>query len=515
MLATLNAIAYGLNATPIGENASARLAALPQAEDTTAADTALAAVGEDGSVLLWDLIGQAGGFQYPIFIVFVIGLFLIFAKVYELYTDRREAKALEEAPLAQMGMKRITRLVANQRQSMLAELQATMLNVFQTSRDANTLHEEIANFIQFQRDRFDTFKRRVDFLSDTAGALGLLGTVWGMFTVFSGNIEDKQAILGGMGVALVSTLLGLIASIILNLSSTEVYSFFDKRLDQIEDKSDELRFRLMELAMSGDGVATPVPEAPSAAPAEATHDGRMQPVETAAAAQPAETSMPAAEPEAATAAVETAPAPHRLEAVDVPASAPVGSTLRGVRLKLTDEAGDAVVGETVRLAVRDGSGTIEPGPSSATLQTDDRGEVTFDWQLPTEAGRCTVAADVPEADASDTSVDLSVAAEAGPPEQYAQSGNNQGAEVGQALPKPLRVRLRDAHDNPVAGYPVTFRVETGSGTFEDGSQHIEIATDDEGVAATAFVTGDEPGLNTVVAVVDDKEIKFQTMALEA
>ena len=50
-----------------------------------------------------------------------------------------------------------------------------------------------------------------------------------------------------MGFALITTLLGLIVSIFLNLSSTEIFSLFNRRLDRIAEKSDELRFRLMEL----------------------------------------------------------------------------------------------------------------------------------------------------------------------------------------------------------------------------------------------------------------------------
>ena len=52
-----------------------------------------------------------------------------------------------------------------------------------------------------------------------------------------------------MGFALITTLLGIVVSIILNLSSTEVSSYFNRRLDRIAEKSDELRFRLMELVM--------------------------------------------------------------------------------------------------------------------------------------------------------------------------------------------------------------------------------------------------------------------------
>ena len=214
-----------------------------EAADTASAQTGF---GTEGNFLLWDLIGEAGGFQYPIFGLLAIGLFLISAKLYELYKDQKAARELEETSLEEMEMKRIAMLVANQKESMLAELQATMINVYQTTKDAATLHEEIANYIQFQRDRFGTFKLRIDFLADTAGAVGLLGTVWGILTVFTGGgIDDEQRVLAGMGVALISTLLGLVVSITLNLISTEVHSFFDNRLDQIEDKADELRFRLL------------------------------------------------------------------------------------------------------------------------------------------------------------------------------------------------------------------------------------------------------------------------------
>lgn len=500
--------------------------AAPQQADTAAADTTAATFGSGGSgVFLWDLIGEAGGFQYPIFFVFIVGLFLIFAKVYELFTDRREAQELEDAPLADMNLKRITMTVANQRESMLAELQATMLNVFQTSKDAATLHEEIANFIQFQRERFDTFKRRVDFLSDTAGALGLLGTVWGMFTVFSsGNTSDKEVVLLGMGTALISTALGLIASIILNLSSTEVYSFFDRRIDQIEDKADELRFRLMELVMHENGAASPAP-APvqqAAAPAVATSapsaDGQAAaPTETVAAAPSSSQPAPAAEAPAPSsgdgsdAGVVAAPEPEQLDVAQLPARAPVATTTRAI-VRVTDAQDQPVPEAAVQVRVQ-GEGGQVAGEKTATLATDADGQAAFDWQLPGTAGVHTVAVRVPEA-SGDLSRTLSVTAEPGPPEQLAHSGNNQGAEVGHALPKPLRVRMQDAHDNPVPDHPVQFEVEMGSGTFENGSQSITLPTNDDGIAAAAFTVGDEPGFNTILAQVGEKEIKFQAMGLE-
>jgi biopolymer transport protein ExbB/TolQ len=500
-----------------------------QAADTSsaAADTGL---GSGDGFLLWDLIGEAGGFQYPIFGLLAIGLFLISAKIYELYSDRRAAQELEEASLEDMDMNRIAMLVANQKKSMLADLQATMLNVFQTTNDAATLHEEIANFIQFQRERFGTFKQRIDFLADTAGAVGLLGTVWGILRVFTGGgIDDEQRVLAGMGIALVSTLLGLVVSITLNLISTEVYSFFDNRLDQIEDKADELRFRLLELGLSQNGTESseseraaskgaleasapdPQPAGRSRSPAQTT---TPSPTEEAVGSnrEPSREQQGSEDPASSLAAVE--PAPKRLEEVDLAETAPIASTLADVTLKLTAEDGEPVADKPVQVEVAEGSGHLANGQSEVTRRTDENGLLTFDWHLPDTTGSCEAVATVPSADASGTTTQFSVYARPGPPTRYKQGGNNQGAEIGASLPKPLSVTIFDEYGNPVPDHAVQFQVNGGEGKFENGETSMEVTTNESGEASVGFWVGETPGLNTVSAVVGDEEVGFQAMALE-
>ena len=509
------------------------LIAVPQAIAQEASDTASAetGLGSGDGFLLWDLIGQAGGFQYPIFGILAIGLFLISAKVYELYKDRQAAEELEEASLEDMEMKRIAMLVANQKKSMLADLQATMINVYQTTQDAATLHEEIANFVQFQRDRFDTFKLRIDFLADTAGAIGLLGTVWGILTVFTGGgIDDEQRVLAGMGVALISTLLGLVVSIVLNLISTEVYSFFDNRLDEIEDKADELRFRLLELGLSENGTQESVPDrAPEASAASSEQDGRTsrsvqesEPAQAKEASSLKQASGRADEPDSSVPSSESPaspktvpePIPRRLGVADCPDTATVASTLGGVQLKVIGEDGEPVSDEPVRIAVDDESGELDDGTSEITRRTDEQGVVTFDWHLPETADSCEAVATVPSSDLSGTSTRLSVEALPGPPRHYSQEGNNQGAEMGQPLPKPLTVKLFDEYENPILDQEVEFRVESGGGTFQNGKQSITATTDAKGKAAVEYKAGSEPGLNTVTASIGNEDVSFQAMTLE-
>jgi biopolymer transport protein ExbB/TolQ len=196
---------------------------------------------------LFALLEQAGGIRYAIYLVLVIGIFLLCLKAYDLLNDKGKSKSLFDKSFRYMDIQDIFKAIASEKDHMLSRIAAVQLNVYQSSKSAEYLHDEISNYNRFHQDNFSIYRSRIDFLSDTAGALGLLGTVWGMFMVFStGNLEKEQ-ILAGMGVALLTTLLGLVVSIILNFFTTIIQSYFSKYLELIVDKADELRFRLMEL----------------------------------------------------------------------------------------------------------------------------------------------------------------------------------------------------------------------------------------------------------------------------
>ena len=506
-------------------------------EELSAADTSLteevaADIATEGLTMdnLWGLVGQARGFQYPIFLTLIIGLFLIAMKVYELRADSKEAEDLETAAFPEMDSRRITLLVSNQDDSMSARLHATMLNVFQTQRSADTLHEEISNFLQYQHDRFSTFKRRVDFLSDTAGALGLLGTVWGIFTVFSSGTADRQIILIGMGVALITTLLGLVVSIILNLSSTEVYSFFNRRLDEIGDKADELRFRLMELASeethtvttpmaatAGVGAEISEPASvhtkePSRPKTDSRTGGQTMQEGNARHALNSQASVSASQTETAVAdppAQEDVSQPEQVILQELPSEATVADKVRG-NVQVVGGSGEPL-SASVRLSCS--GGTFENGEDAITVEATDEG-ASFTWATGTEAGTDVLEATVETEDnAISTRHELKL--QPGEPARYAQQGNNQGAPVGQPLPKPFQVVLRDSHDNPVPGHEVFFEAEDGDGTFENGKAKTRVVTNRDGVASASFTLGDAPGLRQVTARLGEKTLTFQAMAIES
>ncbi|MDX1494598.1 MAG: MotA/TolQ/ExbB proton channel family protein [Longimicrobiales bacterium] len=453
-----------------------------------AADTGFA-VGD-----FWSLTQQAGPLRWPIFFILAFGLVQVFIKLYELIRDRSVSASLRSVDYSTMSLKELASLISRQEASMLASLQATMINVFQVRPAEGLLHDEITNFVQFQQDQFEVFRRRMEFLSDTAGALGLMGTVWGMFTVFFQGTAEQDVILRGMGIALITTLLGLVVSIILNFSSTELSTFFNKRLEQVSTKSDELRFRLMELAPQS-SAASAVPE-------------------------PASETRPAV-PEPATA---SSPSPHGGNGS--------GTTAEGPGWRYVEFEGDghaARAGDEVELAVvvRNGSDAPAPGvpvfvkitSGDAALasggralreSSDASGRVAFTCQAPERVGSFTLEANLPEQPGSPTLLQIPV--RPAEPQRIEKEGNNQAAVAGSRLPLPLGVRVHDRFGNPVADLPIAFRVKQGDGKLGVGQTERQVTTNGAGLAATPFIVSSSAGQNVVAATIEGTKSTVEFVA---
>ena len=462
---------------------SAVIVTIPQVEG----DSGAFAVGD-----FWSLTQQAGPLRWPIFFVLAFGLVQVFIKLYELIRDRQLSGDLTAADLARMDLDSITGLIARQDETMLSSLQSTMVNVFQTRPGEGLLHDEISNFVVFQQDQFSNFRRRMEFLSDTAGALGLMGTVWGMFTVFFQGTAEQDVILRGMGIALITTLLGLVVSIILNFSTTELSTFFGKRLDAVSGKSDELRFRLMELAPK-----------PVTAEALAQLQVSAAAVTTAPAETPTPTPIP--EPGAVMPPAETEPVPakptwHYVEVSGGPHAGVVGGRVSDITLVVRNPDGDAAEGIPVLVTIASPGGALDDGARTLRSSSSLVGVVQFDYTLPEQAGTFSLDVMLPDQPGTATRVDIEVGA--APPAKIELEGNNQAAVAGMRLPLPLGVRLADRYDNPVVGAVVGFMVEQGDGRFASGNGTLQVTTGEDGRAVAPFVVSSNAGQNVVSASVE-------------
>ncbi len=320
----------------------------------------------------WSLTKLGGGISIAIFGVFALGIFLISMQLYELAMDKVKGRVLLSVNYRQLSLGEVNKLVMRHPNSLTARLYATLLSVFHNTGNTTEFHTEIANYIEMQHDRFDTFKSRLGFLSDTAGALGLLGTVWGMFTTFFGGNLDSQRILNGMGLALVTTLIGLVVSIILNFFSTEVFSMFNKRLELISSKADEFRLWLMAIVhqrnkrkteTGGSGGQTPgksdVPRT-DAAPQPSLSTLKMRPLSEMQ--QESLIGQPLAEPIAV--CVET-------------------------------RDGQRVAGVPIRFVITEGDGKLENNRRTALVRTDRHGLATIRWTMGEKVAPQKLAASIP------------------------------------------------------------------------------------------------------------------------
>ncbi|RME01197.1 MAG: MotA/TolQ/ExbB proton channel family protein [Calditrichaeota bacterium] len=156
-------------------------------------------------------------------------------------------------------LRRVIRLVQGGQPNRAARLLHQMIATFNKTGRAEPIGDDINTYLVSERDSFETFNRVMGFLSDTAGAMGLLGTVWGIFETFHAGKMDGPTILQGMSISLVTTLVGLVISLVLNMGTTTIFAFFNRQLNLLATRAEELRQALLyiEAKSSTNGRSTP------------------------------------------------------------------------------------------------------------------------------------------------------------------------------------------------------------------------------------------------------------------
>jgi len=87
----------------------------------------------------------------------------------------------------------------------------------------------------------------VSYCSNSAGALGLAGTLVGMYSSFSAAGTDPNSVYVGISLALVSTLLGVAVSLLLETAETIVSRFAGKQLSMSRSWGDDVSARMADL----------------------------------------------------------------------------------------------------------------------------------------------------------------------------------------------------------------------------------------------------------------------------
>ena len=439
--------------------------------------------GDVGS--FWAMAQLGGGIGYIIMAVLALGLFLILFKGINLYIDKRNSRSLIGAGFAGMSLPAIMELTRESAQTIAGNTLRHLIEFHRAGGHAESMHNELVFYVDQENEKFETYRSWLNFLSDSAGALGLLGTVWGVFLTFFGGNLDSEKILNGMGIALITTLLGLVVSLVLNLFNTQIYGIFQRRLEMVTRKADELRLILLQ-------HSTP------AAPAEAAPR----------AAEPASPAPPAKPPAAP---VESRP--PRLSILGVPARGLAAGEMKkgAIRLQAHQPDGTPLAKATVQVQA-EGPLQIDGRNGRAEVVTDKNGLALVDVQGGETAGKGRIRLQLAGAEASET-VDLTVHP-AEPAQLAVLGGSDQAGQINTVLAEPLRLMVTDRFGNPVTDAPVNFKLTMGSGKFPDGKPQFIARSDAAGMVEARLRLGDKTGFHVVEAALNGRKpvVEFRLLS---
>lgn len=462
---------------------------------------------------LWDITLLAGFWRYIIIADFILGMMTILYKGTELALDGQRARELERLKFKRVTLVDVMRVIKNNKNSMLSQLFKRMLDLYQTRKSAEGFSDEIVDFVQIQQDRFQTFQTKMAFFSDTAGALGLLGTVWGMFLTFFGGDLEKHKILSGMGVALVTTLMGLVVSVFLNLFTTQTYSYFRKRIDKVTDLASEFRLRLHQMEQTLDNSLPDDEIDTDSQQQKATYE-LSEAVIAAVDRQLKQTEPIFDMSEKIKINNKNGNNDYQLTRISGDnQSVQVNNRLeKPLIVQISNGDGNGVANKSLIFEVVKGDGKLANGRKQQEILTDASGLAQTDLIIGSTAGENEVH--VKLKDSENSHIHFSAWGMPTEPDRMIYiSGNHQNSLSGKELKDPFIIKVTDKFDNPIPEWPVTYKVIKGKGYFPEKKSIFLTNTDNNGIAEAYFTLGNKPGFNSVQAT--SKGIRKTKIEFEA
>lgn len=447
---------------------------------------------------------QGGWVMYPIYGVFILGLGIIIYQFMRVYFDNRYAKPIEaviekrltgKVVNAETEVAEIWQLVREHPKSKIAQLLDRLCDLWHRDSSGEALYVEIESFVKSVKERYEVSRHFAVLLSDTSGALGLLGTVLGMYQTFMpGQLESSQ-IISGMGVALVTTIGGLIVSIVLNFGIAWAHSVFQRHMELVAEHADLFRNRFGKSQPSQ--IIKEIESRPAEAALQVTHtaNGKIAP--------PPPSRIPAR--------LRLISGNHQV--------ADAGAMLsKALEVAVEDQNGKPMKNVTVTFEGNGSMITFDNGENLRQIDTDVIGRAKVQAKLGKLLGKHKIVARVNgETDLSEM---FEIESKVGAPEKLiVLSGHLQTAQPGAQVPEALRLKLEDTCGNPVPEQSVLFEVTYNSGRLDRDKTRLDVKTNDEGIASVGFRLGDTPGVNIVKATVKPRggrklETSFESMGRE-
>lgn len=238
-------IVLGL-AVVVGGLAWAGLAVAQEAADAAPAAAAAAPQTEEVSESVMAFIDKGKPIGHVIIVLLIVALFFVADQVRINLLERVRAGEIYKGSLATTDRASFEGLIDKHVTSRVGRLLNDARVLYVQSGNLSLIGAEAEFYREKEEHRFNTFESRMFFLSDTAGGLGLLGTVWGIYRGFAAKsvAQNNEDLLAAMGIALVTTFMGIVVSVIINWMSTEVGAVTRNRimvaLEKVENYRDAL-----------------------------------------------------------------------------------------------------------------------------------------------------------------------------------------------------------------------------------------------------------------------------------
>lgn len=209
-------------------------------------DEAAAPVGDDDLVVTESVktfIDKGKPITHVIIGLLVIAIFLVIDQMRVHLLEKTRAGEIGSTNLRTIDAGEFARVAETGRRSRVGRLLTDAVSTYRHSRDLSLVNAEAEFFREKEEHRFNTFESRMSFLADTAGGLGLLGTVWGIYRGFAAKavVQSNEELLAAMGVALVTTFVGIVVSVIINWMSTETGAIVRGRIMTAMGKVEDYR----------------------------------------------------------------------------------------------------------------------------------------------------------------------------------------------------------------------------------------------------------------------------------
>ena len=200
----------------------------------------------------WELVGYAQGFEYPIGLILLVGLYFIvraYVRAFFQWRNHRVLSGLDPSTLTRVTLSDAIKQAPQDNPYRQASEKMLQSGPGQVPLDY------VLQYIDLSHERYRETDRFISAAVYIVLSLGLLGTLLGIFRLFVDAGRHEVTELVGLGIAVVSTLLALVVRLILWPANLFVQVWMRKRFHALKEWCTVLAIALASKSPGQDGMA--------------------------------------------------------------------------------------------------------------------------------------------------------------------------------------------------------------------------------------------------------------------